>query len=537
MFEDKRFKNDIDNNSNNFFMPDNSTGLRDGNDNLNFGEQPVFKKVEKQKKKRKSNKVFLKLFLILLIFSLLGGGIYLVYISMFNNPYKIYKNVINYGFDYLNARLIDIKEKKLEYDVNKDILSSSFGLEINSNLLEQLNGFEYKYKLTTDLNKKMIDSNLIVNKDSKEVLNIDGFLRDNNIIINSKNIYDKYLQVSTTDNIDFNSLNFNDNILSAILVIIKNVLIDDLDKNKMNIEKTKIEVQGRSVKVLSNNYKLNSNDVKKIYQDVIDALINDNTIIDSLADMLSLRKAEIKEKLKSLANNELVLNSFKDLEFKIYSSGITNKVIGFKILFNKKEIVSYIDYKNVLNINSSVNNNKIYILKNSKETKLNYTFNNGLISIIITKKEDITNFEFSIEVGKMEIDGNLEVEIKRVANKKITTNVILEVNGINDKDSFNINLKFGSIIQVGGTILNIPKSNIVNYEELNDYQKREIDNRFKNILNNMPFKDLFNNEESTNYCDIATNCECFGSICTCYYIDNNGVEQSINCLNKSAIQE
>ncbi len=43
MFEDKRFKNDNEDNSNSFFMP-NNTGLRDGNDNLNFGEQPVVRK-------------------------------------------------------------------------------------------------------------------------------------------------------------------------------------------------------------------------------------------------------------------------------------------------------------------------------------------------------------------------------------------------------------------------------------------------------------------------------------------------------------
>jgi len=66
MFEDKRFKNDNDSDSNNFFMP-NNTGLREGNDNLNFREQPVVYKQVKVKKDIKFNKK--KLLVILLIIS------------------------------------------------------------------------------------------------------------------------------------------------------------------------------------------------------------------------------------------------------------------------------------------------------------------------------------------------------------------------------------------------------------------------------------------------------------------------------------
>lgn len=535
MFEDKRFKNDNDNNSNSFLMPDNNTGLRDGNDNLNFGEQPQVRRQIKQRKERKINKKFF-LFLLIIVLGLFIGGGYLVFNNIFNNPYRIYKTSINYGFDYVNTKLNDFNSKKLDYDLSKDILATSGSFSIDSNLLESFKGFDFKYKLTMDLNKEMIDSNLVINKDNKKVLDIEGFLRDKKILINSKDLYNKYLEIKNVDNLDlsFNDLNFNNNILNDILNSIKSSVISNLDKNKMTTDNIKIKVQNKNINVINNIYKLNNEDVKKIYQNVIDSLINDNNIIENLADTFNLRKAEIKEILENLKVNENILNSFKTIEFNLYTTGITNKVIGGRVLYNNIELINYTNFKDVLNVNTSSDSNKVDILKDSKETKLNFIADDSnLLSIIITKKDDKTNFSFDLEIEKLEVEGNLEVEIKRVANKKITTNVILDVKGKNDKDNFNINIEFSNVIQVGGTIQNIPKNNIVIYDNLSESDKKDIENKFNNIYSKLPFKDLFNNGEEQNICDIITDCECLGSICTCSYLDKNGVEQNVNCLNKA----
>ena len=74
MFEDKRFKNDSDN-ANNFFTPSDNVGLKEGNDNLNFGEQPVFRREQPKRvtkpKKEINSKAILKILIILLILALL----------------------------------------------------------------------------------------------------------------------------------------------------------------------------------------------------------------------------------------------------------------------------------------------------------------------------------------------------------------------------------------------------------------------------------------------------------------------------------
>lgn len=539
MFEDKRFKNDNDNSSNHFFMPDNNTGLRDGNDNLNFGEQPVYQKKNKPKKDKSFNKkVILKFLIIILVLGLLVGGSFLAYKKIFDNPYSVYKNVINYGYDYLNAKINDFKNKSLDYDKDRDILSSSGNLSINSNLLEQLKGYEFKYKLVTDLNKEMIDSNWVINKDNKSVLNLDVFLRDKGVILNSKDIYDKYLQVKSNQEIPFNKVDFNYNILNDILRVIKDTILKDLNKEKMSTKKISIKIQNKNVSVFSNNYVLENDDLKKIYQDVMNALINDNDIVENLADLFNLRKAEIKEVFENLKNNEKILSSFKKLEFNVFTKGITRKIVGGKILFNNKEIISYTDYKNILNINTGTTNDKIDILKSNNETKLSYfKDNSNLLTIESTKKEDKTNYEFNIEIEKLEVEGNLELEIKRVANKRVTSNIILDVKGKNDKDDFNIYVEFNNNLQVGGTIQSIPKNNITLYESLNNNEKKEIENRFNNLLDKLPIKDFIKDNNDVNYCEISSNCECLGSICTCYYLDSFGVEQSINCLNRDMVTE
>lgn len=532
MFEDKRYKNNNDNNSN-LFVPDNSIGLQDGNDNLNFGEQPILRKKVKPKKEKSNNKIFLKLIIVLLVLCLIVGIGYLIIKIVFNNPYKVYQNAINYGYEYVDNKVNDFKNKRLDYDINKDILSTSGSLIIDSNLLEDFKGYEFKYKISSDFNKKMVDSSLIVDKDDKEIFNIEGNLRDNKLLVSAKDVYNKYLQIGTTQDLEFNNINFNDNILNDILKVIKDSLINNLDKNNMNTKKTKLMVQNKNVNVINNIYKLNKEDVKKIYQDIIEAIINDDNIINNIAETFNLRKAEIKDVLESLKTNEVFLNNFSDLEFNIYTYGFMNKVIGGRILLNNEELINFTNYKDVLNVKTEKENNKIDIVNNSKETKFDFKIDNNLLTIIKTTHDDRTNYEFSIETPNIELEGNLELEVKRVANKRVTSNILLDVKG-KSEENFNINIKFNNITQVGGTIQNIPNGNIVVYDSLTEMEKRDISNKFNSLIEKLPFKDLFNKDDETpNYCDIATDCECFGSICTCSYLDKNGIEQSINCLNKN----
>lgn len=532
MFEDKRFKNDNEDNSNSFFMP-NNTGLRDGNDNLNFGEQPVVRKQIKNKKEIKINKKkLLVIFLIIVILSSFIVGGYLFYKSFYYNPYRIYQTSINYGFNYLNTKVNSFNDKKLDYNINKDILSTSGDFSIDSNLLEDFKEYNFKYKLTMDLNKKMIDTNFVINKNNQKVLDIEGLLRDKKILINSKDIYSKYLEVKSIEDLDldFDNITFDTKVLNNILDVTKSTIIKNLNKNNMSTKKVKIKVQNKNVSAINNIYKLDSEEVKKLYKNILDSLLNDNNIISNLADTFNLRKAEIKDVLNSLKSNEKVLNLFKNLEFNLYTSGITNKVVGGRILFDNVEIINYTNYNDILNIKTENENKNIDIKKDNKETKINFVIeNNNLISIIVTKDEDKTNYSFNIEIDKLEVEGNLEVEVKRVANKKISTSILLDVKGKNDKDNFDINLKFNNITQVGGTIQNIPKNNIVNYENLSEEEKRNIENKLNDILSKLPFKDLFKNNEEQNFCDIASDCECLNSICTCSYLDEYGIKQTINC--------
>lgn len=544
MFEDKRFKNQNDDSSNNsFFMPDN-TGLKDGSDNLNFGEQPTYRKSKPKNNKNPKNKKFLKVLLVIFIFGLLVISGYFVFEKFINNPYNVYKNAITYGYEYLDNKIKDVNSKNLDYDKNKDILSTSGTLSINTNLMKELKDYEFKYKLGIDLDKEMIDTNLLINQNSKKIIDFEGYLRDKKILLNLKDVYNKYLQVSDVSsflNIDgIKEFSFDYNILNDITKIVSNTLIKNLDKNKMSTEKTKLKVQNNNLSVISNNYTLSALDVKKIYQDIINNIINDNKVIDSLADTFNLRKAEIKEVLESLKDNEMILNNLKEIEFKIYTNGITNKVVGGKVLFDKKEIISFTNHKNVLNIKIGNQSNTLEIIKNSKDTKVIYSLDNKeIVSIIITKNLDKTNYEFLLEIEKIEVEGNLEVEVKRVANKKITTSIVFETKGKMDKDAFEIEINLDNITQVGGTIQSIP-NNIVVYDDLSSSEKKDIQNKFKALVEKLPFGYLFkdnNIEEPIDYCEIATDCDCLGTICTCSYLDQDGIEQRINCLNKNTSTE
>lgn len=546
MFEDKRFKQNTDNSNNNFFMPDN-TGLKEGNDNLNFGEHPTYRKPLKEakvnKEKKPRNSKSLKILLVVFILGLLVVGGYFIFANFFNNPFSVYKNTLTYGYEYLDNKISDISNKSLDYDKSKDILTSSGTFNINTNLLEELKDYDFKYKIGIDLNKEIIDSNLLINQNNKKVLDFEGFLRDKKVLLNLKDVYDKYLQVSEIASLgNVKDFDIDYDVLKNILKVIYNTLNNNLDKNKIITEKAKIKVQNNTLSVTSNNYKLTAVEVQKLYQNIINNIINDGNIVDSLAEMFNLRKAEIKSSLESFKDNGAILNSLKDLEIKIYTAGITNKVVGGSLLVDNEEIINFTNHKDVININIILGNSTLNIVKNNKDTRLIYYYNDTEIaSIIMTKNIDKRTLEFSIEIEKLEIEGSLEIENQRVANKRITTSVLFNAKGKMDKYNFDIELNLDNTIQVGGTIQNIPNNSIVIYDNLSLSERNTIRNKYNELINKLPFKEIFkikdNTPEPVDYCEVATNCECLGTICTCSYLDTNGIEQKISCLNKNTLTE
>lgn len=546
MFEDKRYNND-NLNKNRFFMPEDNTGLKAGNDNLSFDENrrytppPIMRPAEpkKPKKKFKGLAITLVVLIVIGLLTITGIGIANLMIS----PYKVYTKAFNEGYQLLEAYLKESNSKKLNYNVEEDSIVSSGSFNIHTDIkgLDSFNNYNYDYKFNLNLKDEALDGNLIFKKGNTSFIDLKSYLRDNKIYILEKNIYNNLLEVGSNSGNLF-SLNFNYNYEDILNIMnsIRNTFIRELNEKNLTKEKTKININEKSLKVTNNILTLNKDEIEVLIKNILEDLIENNEALKSISNLTNISRKDLVSTLKELKNDENLTVDIKELKINIYTEGLANNFKGIKFIIDKNEVFSYLNHEtnSILNIRAgdlglklSFDNNKSNIIVNYDDVPI---FNADL-----TKENDKTDMEFeaNIEVNDeiLEAKGTAQYELKRIGDKrqtfKLSGNVNTNIN--NEKSSFKIELN--NMTQIGGKVQDIDVSNALNIENLTLKDIRIIDSSMERVLYKSPllnlYKDIFGDRIQNIYdCAKSYGCICTDTECVCKYLDDNKVEQDIVCL-------
>lgn len=542
MFEDKRFSENDELNKNRFFMPEDNTGLKDGNQNLNFQQQtsyvPEPEPISRKPKKQINYKPIIISLIVILVLGVLVGTFFVVK-EVLTSPIKIYERSINEGYELLNAYFKEINSKRLNYDINLDTLANSGTLKVESNIpgVSSFNNLPITYKLVLDAKNEQADLSLNVSE-NKSLIDLQAYLRDKKLYLKENNMYNQWLEVFDISSFNMESVknNIETNDILNVVKVIKNYVSANLNKDNVTKEVDNIKINEENVKVNSNIYRVSGEDLAKHLEKILEALADDDNALESLADLTFKTKRDIQNILRELNKKEDLFIDVEDLEFKIYTKGLTNTFVGVSVIYDGKELFNFGfvgDKKEIniavdgLSINSLITGNK-----NNVTVKV---LKEEVVKATIEKSGDKVDIDFNVTNQETQIKGTLSYEEKRVGDKRKTLVLQSDVTATIEGKTTNVKINLDNMAQVGTKLDNV---NINESKKINDLTSDDI----KNIQNNMakaledtPLYWLYDSFEEIiksklDMCDIASDCYCDeDGVHQCKYVDDNHEEHIVEC--------
>ena len=356
------------------------------------------------------------IFLILLLIVFFGGLYYFLIIDTPKNIFGVFLNNKLY-----NIKIADYEKINIDFDVNTKFISSD---DVFKDMFDVINNITVKGSVGEDLINKLFFVNLEPMYESKKLLSMNAYYEDNNIYLESNDIYDKVLKTEVPDEVvnTINELLKNDSRdeVDIIMNSVRNALSDVL--NNIKFEKEYVKLEKKYVKKVSIYIE------PQTLVDFYKSLVNDEDFLSSCAKLTGESQSDLKESIEyEIETYEEYINDddCEPLKISLYLSSLINKFYrlefisddGMMTLDKKDELFSYrlYDEDNIIQFEgdfSFVENKKnnytfLYTIdfieeKISMEYRINYTieYNKDIKKISIVDAVDIYELGFD-ELGQI----------------------------------------------------------------------------------------------------------------------------------------
>lgn len=504
----------------------------------------------------KAKKIIIPIIIVLVILTALGGTFAFLWFKtdLFNKfkPSKdVFANQLKVAVDANKIDLTEYSEVLDNYKFLSDkSVKSSFNITANinsSNLDKDVQNTINKSKISIESQNDVKHNNMqskigLYSTNNSEVLTVDMVKNGKTIGIGCKDIYDKYLALTTEDFIDYlkeeenmseNDLKILSKTLSGNSLNIYDLLYiskDDINHfdeeysvDKMleliskdcfskDNKKTEVEVDGETVKVSGSYLTLNGPDAYSFLEDIINKYKNDSVLSRIITEKANIvldyygKDKMTESDVKKLLNDSLDeflegMESLKDeedsaIQIAIYSKNNKPQRIDFNTIkdiddLDDKETIMSIEYADQKTICTMYNddgeaNMKItneYEKKEKNEYKGKLTIdNNGSTELTldyeIVIKDSESKIYLNFNIPYIDVKGKVDITTK--GNIK---NEAVKVNGL-------ISIKFGEEsgeVKFDGTIectedLNIPELTSSNSLNVLKLSKDESDAESDKIL-------------------------------------------------------
>lgn len=404
---------------------------------------------------------------------------------------------------YINSKPMMIFDNMVSYlaDENEKIIDMSFA---NDGLYANFN-FDFNLKGSSENLYIINDNNFIFNLgvDSRNKQSeMSYYLMNNSNKYGYRHIYDgknSYINVVGNDNY-YNTDNINDGIEGKVKDILKplnkvnksdlisannilrDVIIDIINKEKISSYRDVIEVRGEETKVKRNTLEFNKASWNKFIDKFIDKTVNNKKYIDIITSYLGMTSEEYKNVLK----DEYFSEEHK-LRVNIYTKKGTD-VVGFDIEKDDFRLLYWYknqagDFEGYLNLTDECKDNKC-----NDERKV--------ISFVGIKNNDNTNVRINYNDKE-----KANLVIKKFNDKKVDLDYIFyhnneQIKGVIDmsldnkqkKHTINISLNYKDIsgdvkILVDNYDSNVEVLNNINSVEYNKYSLNEDINKMTDNKN------------------------------------------------------
>lgn len=417
------------------------------------------------KNTKNSTNVIVSILIVILI-ALIGAVGYIVYKEL-NTPKTMFLKTINKYFESndLDNNILNISE----------LFNSGATLKMDSNV--NLNSTTKKI-FSGKINLEFIDNpsekkqylNLTFDDDNNSVINLEGYLKDNQVFFTMKNIFDKYYYTDSEyiKMYDGNNQKLISNLKNNILNSLNDYFTNDMfiQSKEENIRKISVSISDKDIANLLILILTNLKDDNSLSLFVTEDMPLDNLqnqideYINSLKESLDQQSDDKKYAYTIYLNGEKLVKQEVILDsIKLIVEGETSGNIS--LLNNDKEIVSGSYDKNKLNLKISDSNNNPY--------NLTLTFDNN-----ITDNKVAANYNLVVktiaEYEKVELKINTKLEITKESSiPQINISNAKNVKDISDEELVDIYTKL-SEIPLLAPIFNMYTNSFDNNLESNDFE-------------------------------------------------------------------
>ncbi|MDD2181430.1 MAG: hypothetical protein PHW32_03565 [Bacilli bacterium] len=431
--------------------------IREPNPNM---EKPG-KTLEKSSKKKKSKKF---LIILLLIIILTGVGLYIYYIKA-SNPKQLMVKGINKLTSNIENLYEPFSKSNIKIEESKTTTGNvSFNLKLNlgdslpvdqemekliNMVVDKLNNVNIGYKYQKDVDNKKMLLNLVGDLNNDELFNFNLFSENNKQYIFLKNIFDKYIEIGTLDDLEKRDMAETVEDISYFWKTILESLMKNINNSHFITEKTTINLNGNEQNVKKTTLILNEENQKELYKLVINDIKKDERAmeIDSKYD-IGIKEIDVNENMDSSMFEQ-------EFNYTVYYKDITNEIVMLdfenltsnqKVIYKigKEDTIEIIDndnsiYKLTLNIeperftiNATISENSIITIK-GEQNKDNYTYSWNLISDEFTVTGHyILKTEIINETIEYNTSRDFNIKISQKGEELITLNIMDNAKTVKD---------------------------------------------------------------------------------------------------------
>ena len=371
---------------------------------------------------------FTSVFLILIIA--------LTVVAMFfeRNPQTIFTMTIDKFFESITKNISDNN-----YEISKGKVQAKFNITSNDenkelyNNLSKLN-FNIDYSLDNANNLSYVK--LLATDDSSDALKLNVYSNKNDVYIYSKDMYDKYIKLSSSTKVKSITSKDIKNVLTGLNQAFDKVATSE----KINSNKNFLDIFNKTMKVYETSLIIDNHNYKRVSQTFINTLKSNDQFMVSISKIKNKDSNEIK---KSLNNYEKKLNKFfkenEKTEVKLYTDKkentfikgeISGKLESFTLTNNKDNsdfVFSNSENKTVSGNVSIVTNDaktKNDIKLTFKEEQDGKTLRDGNIELSFTNKKansfEKVNVENSVKEEDLSELEKLNIYTKLISNDKLS---------------------------------------------------------------------------------------------------------------------
>lgn len=410
---------------------------------------------------KKGNKIIPIAAVVLVVVALFAGGFY----YYFNRTDKIVTNVINKAFNKINDSIDEIEN----FDYNKDTALVNGSLKIDTNIdgLEDLKNEKFDYTFGMDYKNKKLELGAALTEDETKVIDALLYLINDKAYVSLKDDYKKIINIDSQE-FDFDEIfkienvNFNKDDLKYISKEIKNILIDSIEMKKLTKSSSTIKLNGKSTKVTKISYNLNERNTKKLVENVIDNILDNDELLKKLSKISDTSVSDIEDALEDAKDEDIEAVGTLNL----YTKGFTNE-------FAKLELIN--------------NDTKFGIINNSDNTVVYAKDDDANLEITVNENtKDKLSIDYLYKESNAKVDGTIKITNKEISKSKNEGSIELSVN----YDKYKVNLDLDYKSEIGAKIADIDESKTVKLSEMTSTDLNDLYTKIMSKLNDSDMADI-----------------------------------------------